>query len=104
MQDVGSISNCDAVLLTEAEIESAFSSQKVYEMPQGWSITTPSKGRSGSGRKNRGRKLPAGRLNRNWKRRELAWAKMPPMRFECLKPASCGSLYDFLLESRLKTA
>lgn len=102
--NVESISNFEVVTLSEADIKAAFDTTKEVGMPQGWSVTTPSKGRSGGGRKNRGRKLPAGRLNRNWKRRELVWAKMPAVQIEYMEAPSCGSLYDFLLESRLKTA
>lgn len=102
--DMGNISNFEVVTLSEADIKAAFDTTKEVGMPQGWSVTTPSKGRSGGGRKNRGRKLPTGRLARNWRRRELAWAKMPPVQLEYLAAPSCGSLYDFLLESRLKTA
>lgn len=100
---MGSITNCDVVVPSMGDIEVAFSTTYEPEAPLGWSVITPSNGRSGSGRKNRGRKLPAGRLNRNWRRRGLKWEKMPLVQLESLKSHGC-SLYDFLLESRAKTA
>lgn len=99
-----SITNCDIVLPSQKDIEEVFFNTKEPEIPRGWSVSTPSSGRSGSGRKNRGRKLPTGRLNRNWRRRRIAFEKMPLIHFEALKAPRVGSLYDFLLESRMKPA